>query len=576
MSNTKAILRSALLFDKSVEDVDILLGGVTSGTKCIAVDGSSFLTEFNSVLANNSINIIHILTHGTPGSLRFEDRELGEAEILSYFSFMESASFENRDVFKQENFYNLNNKEINFWSCNVGQGDKGMKFVNDLANLTGAKVSASSTTIGHQDKGGNWELDVMAYPQVPFNKTAIENFEHTLSTGSDKPVFVLDPEAAGTSYSEVTASSSGPLFIAHHPEVYLTSHDAYLKSSTVTIKTAAATDKLVLPATSGGQIQATLIDANGTPATTNNTVMNSTTTSPVYFKIESNEGGNTVITNVRVTLSGGDGSDFVATFEGWDPTASGGPAVSSGSATSSQFYTDLINSVELDGIADEQTREVSISVTDINNATSDPSIATVERDTSFVESSITGYSPMINGSGEWIAETQSGVVSGSVGFGVNIDDTANVQTDITTALEAAGIITDSDIANGSFSGDLTPTNMADLLTELGASSALGKLISAPNYSISDSSSVITFSNMVIAGGSATASPNEIGSGYTYELDVVMLSANVNSAPSLLTSNSPSFTVSYTGGSSDETISLESYRVNNGDNLFSDLNDQLHQ
>ena len=145
MSNTKAILRSALLFDKNVEDVDVLLRGVTSGTKCIAVDGSSFLTEFNSVLASNSINIIHILTHGTPGSLRFEDRELGEAEILSYFDFMEGASFENRDVAKRENFYNLNNKEINFWSCNVGQGEKGMKFVNDLANLTGAKVSASST-----------------------------------------------------------------------------------------------------------------------------------------------------------------------------------------------------------------------------------------------------------------------------------------------------------------------------------------------------------------------------------------------------------------------------------------------
>ena len=123
---------------------------------------------------------------------------------------------------------------------------------------------------------------------------------------------------------------------------------------------------------------------------------------------------------------------------------------------------------------------------------SDPSIATVERDTNFVESSITGYSPMINASGEWIAETQSGVVADSVGFGVNIDDTASVQNDITAALQTAGIITDSDIANGSFSGDLTPTNMADLLTALGASSDLGKLISASNYSVTDSSSTITF------------------------------------------------------------------------------------
>ena len=56
-----------------------------------------------------------------------------------------------------------------------------MKFVNDLANLTGASVSASSTPIGHKNKGGNWELDIMANPTVPFSKEALENFEQVLS-----------------------------------------------------------------------------------------------------------------------------------------------------------------------------------------------------------------------------------------------------------------------------------------------------------------------------------------------------------------------------------------------------------
>ena len=120
---------------------------------------------------------------------------------------------------------------------------------------------------------------------------------------------------------------------------------------------------------------------------------------------------------------------------------------------------------------------------------------------------------------------------------------------------------------------ITPTNMAALLTALGASSALGKLISAPNYSVTDSNSNITFSNMVIAGGSAVASPNENGSGYSYELECCDNGCtSVNATPSLLTSNSPNFTVSYNGGSSAEAISLESYRVNNGNNLFSDLTD----
>ena len=98
--------------------------------------------------------------------------------------------------------------------------------------------------------------------------------------------------------------------------------------------------------------------------------MNSSTSSPVYFSIKSHEfdpsasgsgGMSEVTTNIRVTLAGGNGADFVATFEGWDPSAnSGAGAVSSGSGTSSQFYTDLLNSIEVDGIADDQTREVSV------------------------------------------------------------------------------------------------------------------------------------------------------------------------------------------------------------------------
>ena len=173
-------------------------------------------------------------------------------------------------------------RELNFWSCNVGQGDKGMKFINDLSKLTGAKVSASSTPIGHKNKGGNWELDVMAYPQVPFNKSAIENFEHTLN--SDKPVIVLEQGGVGTSYSETVAATSDPLFIAHSAQVYQTGPTASIKSGVVTLKSAAASDKLVLPANAGGQIQATLVDASLAAITPNNTVMNSSTTSTCLFQ----------------------------------------------------------------------------------------------------------------------------------------------------------------------------------------------------------------------------------------------------------------------------------------------------
>ena len=39
-------------------------------------------------------------------------------------------------------------------------------------------------------------------------------------------------------------------------------------------------------------------------------------------------------------------------------------------------------------------------MTDINNVTSDPSVATVAVNSSFVDSNITGFTPIINASGD--------------------------------------------------------------------------------------------------------------------------------------------------------------------------------
>ena len=49
-----------------------------------------------------------------------------------------------------------------------------------MANLCDAKVNASSSLVGHETMGGNWELDVMSYPRVPFSQSARNGFEQVL------------------------------------------------------------------------------------------------------------------------------------------------------------------------------------------------------------------------------------------------------------------------------------------------------------------------------------------------------------------------------------------------------------
>ena len=135
--------------------------------------------------------------------------------------------------------------------------------------------------------------------------------------------------------------------------------------------------------------------------------------------------------------------------------------------STSQFVNDLLHSTEVDNIPDGETREVSVVVTDINNATSEPSIATITYDTSHQDSSITGFTPIVDASGNWVAFDGSGsVIANTVGLGVNIDDSEPF-SDVTALLKAANIITADQEAQGSFHGELTQDNMAKLLQEAG-------------------------------------------------------------------------------------------------------------
>ena len=56
-----------------------------------------------------------------------------------------------------------------------------MNFINTVANSTGANVYASTGLVGHEDKGGSWQLDVHAAPQAPFSAKAREAFVQVLT-----------------------------------------------------------------------------------------------------------------------------------------------------------------------------------------------------------------------------------------------------------------------------------------------------------------------------------------------------------------------------------------------------------
>ena len=71
---------------------------------------------------------------------------------------------------------------IYIYGCNVAIGDAGSEFLETLHTLTGATVYASSTPIGNQQLGGNWQLDTVYGAETPIDSADLAFSETTQAT----------------------------------------------------------------------------------------------------------------------------------------------------------------------------------------------------------------------------------------------------------------------------------------------------------------------------------------------------------------------------------------------------------
>jgi hypothetical protein len=75
------------------------------------------------------------------------------------------------------------NTQIQFWGCDVGAGDAGAAFVNDLHALTGVGVAASTDATGVASLHGDWTLERTAgavIERVPFSADAVASYGYVL------------------------------------------------------------------------------------------------------------------------------------------------------------------------------------------------------------------------------------------------------------------------------------------------------------------------------------------------------------------------------------------------------------
>ncbi|MEG4312951.1 DUF4347 domain-containing protein, partial [Microcoleus sp. AT10_D2] len=145
-----SVFSSIAFIDSALPDSQTLHNGIAAGTEVITLDAArDGVEQITEALANRSnIKSIHIISHGRPASLLLGAIDLNLTNLKTYAKQLQRWSRSLGD-----------SGEILLYGCDVAAGEKGANFVQQLSQLTKAKIAASRSPIGSSAKGGDWELD---------------------------------------------------------------------------------------------------------------------------------------------------------------------------------------------------------------------------------------------------------------------------------------------------------------------------------------------------------------------------------------------------------------------------------
>ena len=140
-----------LFIDSAVPNPQNLLATLEEGTSVHWLDPKTDgLHQIATTLAGfQQLETILIFAHGAPGAIQLGKLSLTEATLGRYAEEL-AAIGESLTP----------DGGVQFYACDLGQGQKGEAFVTALEEAIGAPCAAASTLVGHSDLGGNWSLDV--------------------------------------------------------------------------------------------------------------------------------------------------------------------------------------------------------------------------------------------------------------------------------------------------------------------------------------------------------------------------------------------------------------------------------
>ena len=144
--------KSILFIDSTIANAPDLLANIdTSSAKVVFLNAkTNTLSQIVTALqGQKNLDAIHIISHGASGELDFANGTLTSENIS-----------QNTPLLKKIGQSLSKDGDILLYGCDIAKGEKGVDFVNLLANLTHADIAASNDLTGASALGGDWDLEV--------------------------------------------------------------------------------------------------------------------------------------------------------------------------------------------------------------------------------------------------------------------------------------------------------------------------------------------------------------------------------------------------------------------------------
>ncbi|MEG3881563.1 DUF4347 domain-containing protein, partial [Microcoleus sp. herbarium7] len=164
------------IVDSAIPDFESLHQGIKPSIATYSLDNQTDgVEQIAKILAKQAnIQTLHIISHGSPGTLYLGATELNNSNIENY-----------RQQLQQWRRALSDRANIILYGCNAASGEAGRQFLTQLHQLTGANIAANEGPTGNRVLGGTWDIPQLIppsphKPKLALTETALKTYSGVL------------------------------------------------------------------------------------------------------------------------------------------------------------------------------------------------------------------------------------------------------------------------------------------------------------------------------------------------------------------------------------------------------------